>query len=84
MSPLFGPGQDSLSVRPGHPRPLPNHPHEGTLWVVGKGARVAGPQQRNPAGGFSVPLPHPATHGSILAWVAGWGSGTEKPEPGIP
>jgi len=21
------------------------------------------------------PLPHPATHGSILAWVAGWGSG---------
>ncbi len=21
------------------------------------------------------PLPHPATHASILSWVAGWGSG---------
>ena len=23
----------------------------------------------------SGPLPHPATHESILPWVAGWGSG---------
>ncbi len=26
------------------------------------------------------PLPHPATHVSILEWVAGWGSGL-APEP---
>ena len=26
-------------------------------------------------GAVASPLPHPATHVSILEWVAGWGSG---------